>query len=271
MTGDAAGFVGTIPEFYDAGLGPVLFVDYARDLARRAASGAPRRVLELAAGTGIATRQLRDLLPAASSLTATDLNPPMLEIARGKFGAGESVELQPADAMALPFPAASFDAVVCQFGVMFFPDKDASYREVRRVLAPGGRYLFNVWDSHLHNPFGRIGQEIAEQFFPADPPPFYRVPFGYCQIDVIREALIHAGFRAIRVDVVRIEKQVPDFAAFARGLVLGNPMIDQIRARGGVDPERVVAAVEARLHREFDGVGGTMPLQALVFEANRGA
>jgi ubiquinone/menaquinone biosynthesis C-methylase UbiE len=173
MSGNSAGFVGNIPDFYDNGLGPVIFEDYAAEMAKRAAALKPSNVLETAAGTGIVTRRLRDLLPAATRLTATDLNPPMLDVARGKFRPDEPVELKPADAQDLPFPDAGFDAVVCQFGIMFYPDKDKAYREVFRVLRPGGRYLFSVWDSHRYNPFGRIGNEVAERFFPADPPPFY--------------------------------------------------------------------------------------------------
>src|SRR5262249_28598895 len=140
-------------------LGPMIFVDYAADIARRAAACSPARVLETAAGTGIVTRQLRDVLPPSAHVTATDLNAPMLEVARTKFRPSEAVDFRSADATALPFPDGAFDAVVCQFGVMFFPQKDTSYREVRRVLAPGGRYFFSVWDSHRHNPFGRIAQE----------------------------------------------------------------------------------------------------------------
>ena len=116
-------------------------------------------MLETASGTGIVTRALRDALPADTQLTATDLNVDMLKIARTKFGSNERVAFQPADALALPFPDAAFDAVICQFGVMFFPDKDRSYREVRRVLAAGGRYMFSVWDAHRYNPFGRIAHE----------------------------------------------------------------------------------------------------------------
>ena len=165
MNGDAAGFIGSIPQHYDRSLGPLIFVDYAADISHRVAACNPARVLETAAGTGIVTRWLRDVLPAGVRLTATDLNPPMLEIARTKFRSGEQVEFQPADATALPFADSSFDAVVCQFGVMFFPDKDKSYREVYRVLAPGGHYLFNIWDSHRHNPFGKSRTKSWEAFF----------------------------------------------------------------------------------------------------------
>jgi ubiquinone/menaquinone biosynthesis C-methylase UbiE len=145
MSDRAADFTGSIPAFYDHGLGPVFFTDFADDIARRVAATAPLRVLEIAAGTGIVTRRLRDILPVEAHLTATDLNPPMLEVARGKFRPDETIEFQPADATALPFPEASFDALVCQFGVMFFPDKDKGFREAHRVLVSKGRCVFSVW------------------------------------------------------------------------------------------------------------------------------
>ena len=146
MSSDAARFTGSIPEHYDRSLGPIIFADFAADIARRTAACKPARVLETAAGTGIVSRALRDLLPASVALVVTDLNPPMLDVARRKLGSGGAVDFEVADASTLPFPEASFDTVVCQFGVMFFPEKDKSYSEVHRVLAPGGRYLFNVWD-----------------------------------------------------------------------------------------------------------------------------
>src|SRR5436309_11211293 len=138
VTSNAASFVGNIPHHYDEGLGPVVFVDYAADMARRVGARPVSRVLETAAGTGIVSRQLRDVLPANAQLTATDLNPPMVEVARTKFQSSEKVDLRSADAMALPFPDGAFDAVICQFGVMFFPHKAKSYQELNRVLAPGG-------------------------------------------------------------------------------------------------------------------------------------
>jgi ubiquinone/menaquinone biosynthesis C-methylase UbiE len=179
VTRNATSFSGSIPEHYDSGLGPLVFIDYADDIARRAAALKPARVLETAAGTGIVSRRLRDRLPAATRLTSTDLIPGMLEVAKAKFKPTEQVEFQPVDATALPFGDASFDVVVCQFGVRFYPDKEKSYREVHRVLAPGGHYLFNVWDAHRYNPLGRIAHETAGRFFPDDPPQFQSIPFSY--------------------------------------------------------------------------------------------
>jgi SAM-dependent methyltransferase len=269
MSDRAADFTGSIPAFYDHGLGPVFFANFADDIARRVAASAPTRVLEIAAGTGIVTRRLRDLLLPETHLTATDLNPPMLEVARGKFRADEAVEFEPADATALPFPDASFDAVVCQFGVMFFPDKDKGHHEAHRVLASRGRYLFSVWDSHRHNPIGRLITDIMAEFSPHDPPQFYQVPFSYHRIDPIKDSLEATGFSDLGIAVVTLKKTVPDVATYARALVLGNPLIEQIRARGSVDPEQVIESLAEAIPREFGTDPVRLPLQAIVFEARR--
>jgi hypothetical protein len=104
---------------------------------------------------------------------------------------------------------------------------------------------------------------------PNDPPQFYNVPFSYYQIDPIKESLINSGFTDINIAVVRPEKQIPDAVRFARGLVHGNPLIDQIKVRGGVDPNRIVGAIAEALNQEFGSNQGRMPLQAVVFSATK--
>ena len=269
MLEQSARFTGDIPANYDLHMGPHLFVDYAADLAHRVAAARPARVLEIAAGTGIVTRRLRDALPATSDLVASDLNPPMLEVARQKFAPGENVGFQPADATDLPFADRAFDAVVCQFGVMFFPDKDKAYREAFRVLATGGRYHFNVWDSFDFNPFARIVHETVGRFFGTDAPRFYTVPFGYHRIDPIKASLVDAGFADITAHVRGIDQKIPNARWFAEGLILGNPIVEEICARGVADPTEIIDAVTAALRREFGQCPGRMPLQAIVFEAAR--
>jgi SAM-dependent methyltransferase len=263
----AARFTGAIPDHYERALGPVIFADYAADIALRVAASSPARVLETAAGTGIVTRHLRNLLPTGSRLTATDLNEAMLDIARAKFRPGEQVTFMPADATELPFSEDAFDAVVCQYGVMFFPDKLRSHREVRRVLAPNGHYLFNVWDSHAHNAFGRLAYETAAGFYPDEPPQFFQVPFGYHDYDAIKASLIDAGFTDIKASVVRLAKQVADPALFARGLICGTPLIDQIRTRAGADPERLIEALTDAFIHELRLGERPLQMQAIVFEA----
>jgi ubiquinone/menaquinone biosynthesis C-methylase UbiE len=267
MIEQAAHFAGTIPENYDSGLGPYLFVDFAADLARRAVAAHPSSVLEIAAGTGIVTRFLRDALPDTTRLVASDLNPPMLTIARRKFGATERVEFQPADAAALPFVDGTFDAIVCQFGVMFFADKDLAYREAYRVLGCGGRYHFNVWDSFDFNPFASVAHDTIAGFFNGDAPAFFTVPFGYHRIDKIKSSLLSAGFTDISVHVLKIDKTIRASRQFAEGLILGNPIGEEIRVRGTADSAAILAAVGGALQNVFGEHPGRMPLQAIVFSA----
>jgi SAM-dependent methyltransferase len=268
MTDKFSVFAGSIPEHYDQDLGPNIFVDLAADIVARVAALEPQRVLELAAGTGIVTRPLRDALPASAHLTATDLNEPMLEVAIQRFGPDEQIEFSPADACDIPFEDDTFDCLVCQLGVMFYPDKDLSYRESHRVLKPGGNYIFNVWDSVAANPFARIAHDTVAGFFNADPPQFFRHPFHYFDRDAIVASLKGAGFGEVTVTDVALEKDVPSADRFARGLISGSPVSLEISERGTASVEDITNAVAEALIAEF-GEPGKMPLQAIVFEANK--
>ena len=187
-------FAGSIPQIYERYLVPLIFTPYAIDLARRVAARAPARVLEIAAGTGVVTRHLASTLPAAVSVTATDLNQPMLDHAAA-IGTTRPVEWRQADALALPFADRSFDAVVCQFGVMFFPDKQQAFREARRVLQPGGAFLFNVWDRIEENEFADTVTRALATCFPDDPPRFMaRVPHGHHDLNAVERDLAGGGF-----------------------------------------------------------------------------
>jgi len=261
----ASEFVGSIPEHYDRSLGPRIFSGFAKDLAARVASTASSSVLELAAGTGILTRHLRDLLPDSSALTATDLNAPMLNAAKVKFEDEEKVCFEVADATQLQHANESFDGVACQFGVMFFPDKVQSFKEAYRVLKPGGHYHFNVWDSWDNNPFARITHGVVEQFFPDDPPEFYKVPFGYHDTDQIAAALTEAGFSHVESESVELQSNIPSAKEFALGLVFGNPLLQEIVDRQG-NPDDICAVVASELLVQL---GREMPLQAQVFKAQK--
>ncbi|HYR69516.1 MAG TPA: methyltransferase domain-containing protein [Candidatus Dormibacteraeota bacterium] len=253
-----ATFDGLIPEIYDKHLGAVLFEPYAADLVDRLKPRGPKDVLELACGTGIVTRALLDGLKPRPRLVATDLNEPMIAYARSKVGGEPGLEWRQADASALPFPDASFDAVVCQFGIMFVPDKLEAMKEARRVLRPGGVFAFNVWDKIEENDLGRTAHEVITRFFPFDPPQFYMIPFGFHDSALIRSMLGQAGFAGVQIESVGMESRSPSARHVAVGLVRGNPVVNAIQERGGVEVGTVIAAVEEALRRPY----GDSPLKA---------
>lgn len=187
-------FAGSIPKLYEEYLVPLIFEPYAEDLASRLARRTPAWVLEIAAGTGVVTRHLASLLPEGVSIVATDLNQPMLDMA-SEIGTKRPVHWRQADALQLPFEDEEFDAVVCQFGVMFFPNKAKAFSEARRVLKAGGVLLFNVWDRIEENEFAHTVTTALESIFPEDPPRFMaRTPHGYHDLATIEQDLRSGGF-----------------------------------------------------------------------------
>ncbi len=251
MTASDSNFSGSIPSLYDQCLGPLLFEPYAEDLAARLAVMKPDRILETAAGTGIVTAAIRRRLPDAEIL-APDLNPAMLDVAASKMDGGRTA-FQVVDAQSLPFADRSFDAVVCQFGAMFFPDRVLAYREALRVLRPRGHFLFNVWDKVDENPASLAIAEAVAALFPDDPPNFIRrTPFGYHDVERVKADLRSAGFRNIEIETVAKRSRSSDPAAAARGMCLGSPLRAEIEAR---DPARLEDAVEAAQRRLAKFVG----------------
>jgi ubiquinone/menaquinone biosynthesis C-methylase UbiE len=260
-------FQGSVPENYDRYLGPMFFEPYAADLLTRISVPENGSVLELACGTGIVTRMLRDRLPPSMKLTATDLSEPMMKFAQRKFDANELTVWQQADASSLPFGAESFDAVVCQFGLMFVPDKVQAMREARRVLKPGASFLFNVWAALEQNDFARITHETVGAFFENDPPSFYEIPFGYHDRAAIESALREAGFDDVRCADVSHVGRASSAATAAIGLVEGTPIAQAITERDPAALPRVREAVAEALRTRFGetSIGGN--LRALVFQA----
>ena len=236
-------FAGSIPQMYEQYLVPLIFEPYAAELAERLQGRHLDKVLEVAAGTGVVTRRLAHCIPAACELVATDLNQPMLEQA-ATVGVPRPVRWQQADAMALPFEDASFDAVVCQFGVMFFPDQAQAFAQARRVLRPGGVLLFNVWDRIEHNEFAATVTQALGRRYPSDPPRFLaRVPHGSHDIDALMGDLGRAGFtRVPEVETVTARSRAPSPSIPAVAFCQGTPLRSEIEAR---DQGRLVAATDA--------------------------
>jgi ubiquinone/menaquinone biosynthesis C-methylase UbiE len=261
-------FADAIPELYDAVLGPFMFEPFARETAARLA-GFEGEVLEIAAGTGAVTRALDRALAPGARLIATDLNGTMLQVARGRL-ASPRVSWREADALALPFPDASFDAVVCQFGVMFYPDPVAGHREAARVLRPAGRYLIAVWDDLASNPVAEAVHEAVAARFPADPPQFFaRTPHGHHEAAKLRRDLADAGFADAAVETLTLEAGRLPAEALARGFCQGTPLRHEIQARDPAGLEPTTAAVAAALRRRFGEGPVASPIQAHLITAVR--
>jgi SAM-dependent methyltransferase len=164
--------------------------------------------------------------PGASYIV-TDLNQPMLDYAASRQAPDSRIKWRQADALALPFENAAFDLVCCQFGAMFFPDRSSAYREAKRVLKPGGHFLFNVWDRIEENVFADDVTNALAKIFPNDPPRFLaRTPHGYHDTALIRSELEDAGFSGVvietRAEQSRASSPRLPAVAYCQGTLLRN-------------------------------------------------
>lgn len=257
--GAAPTFVGSVPEIYDRYLARLVLEPFARDVVSRIPTQGLGSVLELACGTGLLTEKLRKALSPDTRLVATDFSPDMLEIARAKPGLQSGVQFQTADATDLPFGDAEFDFVVVQFGFMFFPDKSKAAAEIFRVLRPGGRLLFTVWDELQYHQVSKVVHDHIEKMFEGNPPTFYHLPFAYFNQNEIRLNLRENGF--VDVAVTKVEKKLAGPAKdFATAFVQGNPIVAELENLGA-DLEKVTAEVQnviaAKMKRHPEGITAT--------------
>jgi ubiquinone/menaquinone biosynthesis C-methylase UbiE len=255
MTESDKVFAGSIPEIYDTCLVPLIFEDFAEDLAERTAALSPETVLETAAGSGVVTRALAAKLDCDARYVVTDLNQPMLDRAASMQEPNTRIAWRQADALNLPFDDASFDAVCCQFGVMFFPDRVAGYAEARRVLRHNGSFLFNVWDRIETNEFADAVTDAAGKVFPDDPPRFLaRTPHGYHDVALIREELSNAGFSKISIATLEEASRAPSPRHPAVAYCQGTPLRNEIEARNAALLDLVTdRATETIAERYGDG------------------
>jgi SAM-dependent methyltransferase len=263
-------FAGSIPRLYESHLVPMIFQPYADDLARRLASRSLRRVLEIAAGTGVVTRALASALPERVAIVATDLNQAMIDQAVAT-GTTRSVAWRQADAMQLPFGDREFDAVVCQFGAMFFPEKPKAFAEARRVLGPNGVFIFNVWDRIEENEFADTVTAAMKTVFPQDPPRFLaRTPHGYHDHVVISRDLAQGGFEASpEIVTVSARSRAASARIPAVAYCQGTPLRNEIEARNASRlAEATEIAARAIAGRFGDGaVEGKIQAHVVTVEA----
>lgn len=261
-------FAGSIPENYDRYMVPLIFESYARDLARRAAALSPKAVLETAAGSGVVTRALAPGLSPDVSYVVTDLNQPMLDYAATRQNPDGRITWRQADAQALPFEDATFDLLCCQFGAMFFPDRPSAYREARRVLKPGGCFLFNAWDRIEENVFADDVTNALAEFFPNDPPRFMaRTPHGYHDAAVIRSDLAKAGFSNVTIETRAEESRAPSPRYVAVAYCQGTPLRNEIEARGADKLEAATEHAAAAIARKYGNGEVAAKIQAHIILA----
>lgn len=263
-------FAGYIPKFYEDYMVPMLFAPYAVDVAARVAAREPKDVLEIAAGTGVVTRELASVLPTSAAITATDLNQPMLDHA-ASLGTKRPVTWRQADAMALPFDDESFDVVVCQFGVMFFPDKAKAYAEARRVLRRGGAFIFNTWDGLEENEFASTVNAALATLFANDPPRFMaRVPHGYFDRATIARDVASGGFMSTpEITTIAKRSRAKSARDVALAICQGTPVRNEIETRDAARLEEATDAAAAAIAKRFGAGAVEGKMQAHVVSVRR--
>ncbi len=263
MSSNAA-FAGSIPANYEKYLGPILFEPYALDLIERIKVKKLKNVLELACGTGRVTAHLVKLIAEDGKLVATDLNGDMIEVAKQNVDSYK-VEWLVADAQELPFEAESFDHIICQYGVMFFPDKQKAFKEAFRVLQHGGIYLFNTWDDMEFNPRTSIIRKIMEEMFATEAPEFLKKgPYSFFDKEEIKKLMEAAGFKNIEIETVKKTSAYDDEDEFIKGFIDGSPLAAFMMDKPGDEKTELRSRLRQALKEQAKDYGMSVPLQALV-------
>ncbi|RYD96375.1 MAG: class I SAM-dependent methyltransferase [Sphingobacteriales bacterium] len=264
----ASSYIGNIPQHYEEHLGPILFEPFADDLAARVPAGT-HSVLELACGTGRVTNHLDQRLDAGARLVASDLNPDMINVAR-RIVFSPRVEWMEVDAQQLPFADSAFDLVLCQFGVMFFADKLKAFSEVRRVLRPGGGFIFNTWDGFSANPRAAIIMQVMEEELGDRAPDFLSVgPYSFHNEARIALLLEEAGFASVKIEKVQRTSSFRDPGELVDGFVEGSPLGNYLDKLGPSYRDRIKDRLHAALQQQYSTYGMQVPMQAIVAEATK--
>lgn len=262
-------FSGEVPGNYDKYLGPILFEPYALDLIDRLKNERVEHVLELACGTGRVTTHLVDLIPTKGSLTATDLNPGMLELAQSKIQ-NEKIFWTVADAEDLSFYNGQFDHIVCQFGVMFFPAKEKSFKEANRVLKKGGKYIFSTWESVEKNPRIDLMWSVIHEVFGNEAPDFFQKgPHSFFDKKEIERLMVNAGFKNVRIETVAKTPKYNQPEDLIKGFAEGSPLANYLAEKGAEAQANFRKRLLEELKEQDKIFGNTVPCLALVVEATK--
>jgi ubiquinone/menaquinone biosynthesis C-methylase UbiE len=264
----SASFTGSIAENYEKYLVPIFFEPYSKDIADRLPAQGISSLLEIACGTGQVTRVIAGKLPHIM-IAATDLNPDMITIARKQMGEKPNIVWKTADAQELPYNDNEFDCAVCQFGLMFIPDRQKSINETYRVIRKGGKYIFNTWDSMQNNSISMVAHKVTNSFFPDNPITFWHVPFSMYNSDEMKSLMQKAGFTNISVTKVSCEGHSISARDAAIGLTAGTPVYVSLCERG----IELIPAIQDKLTEAItEGYGASdlrFPLSAWVTEGTK--
>ena len=261
---EAFKFTGEDAENYDTYLGPILFEPYGQFIALQVAAEKPGSVLEIACGTGRVTRQLRKSLPATAKLIASDISGDMLAVAKRELD-GHDIEFKVEDAQSLSFPDNSFDLVICQFGMMFLPDKQKGFNEIYRVLKPGGKFMCLTWDNMLNIPICKLifNDLVVPLFHDEDTTRFY-VPFSMHNPQQLKDWMQNAGFTSTEVDTIVLNsgphevKNVVD--AYFRKHMMGK----EVMAKDPSAFEPIAREFEEEIGRQYGAADPVFELSALL-------
>jgi ubiquinone/menaquinone biosynthesis C-methylase UbiE len=261
---------GSASEAYERYIVQAFMQGWTHALLDVATLTAGARVLDVAYGTGVVTRQAASRVGQHGHVVGVDLNAGMLAMARMlPQSAGPPIEWKEGNVTALPFPEASFDVVLCQQGLQFFPDKPVALRDMRRVLTPTGHLVLSVWRHISHCPWQRAVADALERHVSMDAAQGIRGAFALGDREELRALVGAAGFRTIRV---RIDSQMiryPSLDEFVPGYLSATPVAGMIAKLDQSTRAAILQEVKTSLRPYVDDDGLAAPIEAHVLVANQ--
>ncbi len=260
-------YSGTAAENYERYFVPVIGAPVAHDLLRAAALQPGERVLDVACGTGVIARLASERVGSSGEVVGVDVAPDMIEVARATTAPpGVAIDWRQGDAASLPFPDASFDVVLCQMGLMLFPDKTTALAEMRRVLVAGGRVALNT-PGAINRPMEILAEGLGRHVNP-DLAGFVHAIFSMSDPVTHEQLLREAGFRSVETNVAVTTLHLPPPKEFMWQYINLTPL----GAFVGQAPEEAQAALEADVvgqWQEFLGQGQAAVDQPMVVATGR--